>query len=143
MPPWSIIKSIIFVVFASCLCCKLFITCFLRGALIVFQLKLNKKYFLCWPRADPPKNNCCLSLYAAIFASAKPVLLLGKSQSASTVTFNSSTQLLQRAITAILQFSTATIFCSKPEHACSKIDGDMIFFPEHPFFCGPGDPLTS
>ena len=37
----------------------------------------------------------------------------------------------------------AAIFCSKSEHVCSKIDGDMIFFPEHPFFCGLGDPLTS
>jgi hypothetical protein len=38
---------------------------------------------------------------------------------------------------AIFYLSTATTVFSKPKYFASKIDGDMICFPEHPSFAAP------
>ena len=66
--------------FASFLCCKFFITCFLCGALTAFQLKLQKKMNFCiWQAAQTcPKNNEQISLYLyypAFGKVTKPVFL--------------------------------------------------------------------
>ena len=82
------------VVFASCLCCELCIWPFLCDVLSDFQLSTQKRMKNIFWRAGrrPAQNNTvvCLSVYAAIFWSAKPVFF-GKSQPASTDSLNSNT----------------------------------------------------
>ena len=53
-------KSNNFGCFASCLCCKLFIMCFLRGALIAFQREKKLKIFFVLSSRRPAKKKRCL-----------------------------------------------------------------------------------
>ena len=88
IPPWSIIKSNIFVIFTSYLCCNSFIT-FLPGIELHFQLidsqkRIENKHSALDARSriDPTKIVCYLSLCPYNFSVCKgDVIFRNKSAS--------------------------------------------------------------
>ena len=73
------------VVFASCLCCKLFIMCFLRSALIAFQRKKFEKYFFDWALRRPAKKYLLFVSLRGHFAVCEACVLFGN----KSASFNS------------------------------------------------------
>ena len=72
-------KYYVFVVFASCLCCKLFIMGFLRGALIAVQKEKFEKHFLCGPAQTRQQKITVVCLFTRPllpFTNTKPVLYI-------------------------------------------------------------------
>ena len=133
-----------FIFFTSCLCYKLFITCFLRGPLIAFQSKLKKRIdilFLAGRVQTYQKDYCCLSVHAAMFASHQVCCVIFRNKSAS---FNSQFEqqhLVQHASSTQEYCRSQQLLLFAPSTSTRVQKLIEMFFPEHPFFVGPGTRL--